>query len=198
LVLIDIGNTNFHIWENGRVYNLKKIRKFNDEIYYISVNEKKEKKLLELNPHAKKLTPKLNTVYKGLGVDRAMACLAVEDGVVVDAGSAITIDKIDKTKHLGGVILPGIWAMKEAYAKISPKLDCEIVNIDLNKLPKNTSEAVSYGIISSIVSTVENLRGDKKVYLTGGDGEFLNRFINGIYVKDLVFKGMLKSLKDKK
>ena len=40
-------------------------------------------------------------------------------------------------------------------------------------------------------------RGKKKVYLTGGDGKFLLKFIkNAEFIEDLVFRGMKKTLKE--
>ena len=55
MVLVDIWNTNIHILENSKLYNLKKPKKFDDEIYYISVNEKKEKEFLKLDTKVQKL-----------------------------------------------------------------------------------------------------------------------------------------------
>ena len=50
LILCDIGNTTFHFLINGKhkKYFLdEKIPVFDDEVYYISVNEKASKKLLK-------------------------------------------------------------------------------------------------------------------------------------------------------
>jgi type III pantothenate kinase len=119
MVLVDIGNTNFHIWDNGKIYDLKSPEKFKDDIYYISVNETKEKKFLQKNPKAVNLKEfaVLDTSYTLLGIDRIMACKAVNDGIVVDVGSAITIDVMQNGIHLGGIIMPGINAFKQAYVK---------------------------------------------------------------------------------
>ncbi len=197
MVLVDIGNTNFHVLENGKMYDLKKIKPFNDEVFYISVNDEKEKELLKYNPHAKNLKDfvKFDTSYTGLGIDRVMACKAIYDGVVVDAGSAITLDIMQNGVHLGGVIFPGISALKEAYAKISPKLDVNFGEIDFKKLPQNTTEAVTYGGLGSIIEMIKSLKKDKTLYLTGGDGKFLGRYLDGVYIKDLVFRGMLETIK---
>ena len=200
MVLVDIGNTNIHILENSKLYNLKKPKKFDDEIYYISVNEKKEKEFLKLNPKAINLKEKVNfdTSYEGLGIDRIMACKAVDDGIVVDAGSAVTIDIMHEGVHLGGIIMPGISAYKEAFGRISKKLDLEFCEIDFNKIPQNTKEAISFGSIGAIILMIEKFKKNKKVYFTGGDGKFLNRYIDGVYIKDLVFRGMMKTIKELK
>lgn len=50
MILSDIGNTSTKFFINNEIKNYFKddeIPKFNDEIFYISVNEKAEKKLLE-------------------------------------------------------------------------------------------------------------------------------------------------------
>ncbi|GAB6046157.1 type III pantothenate kinase [Caminibacter profundus] len=198
MVLVDIGNTNFHIWEDGKIYNIKTPYTMKDEVFYISVNQRKEKEFLKLNPNAVNLEHivKFDTPYIGLGIDRVMACKSIDDGIVVDAGSAVTIDIMQQGIHLGGVIMPGINAFREAFGKISDKLDLEFEGIDFFKIPQNTKEAITFGSIGAIVLMIEKFKKDKKVYFTGGDGKFLSRFIDGIYIKDLVFRGMIKTIKE--
>jgi len=195
LILVDIGNTHFHI-KDKKVYDLKKIKKFNEKVFYISVNKKKEKKLLELNPNAVNLKNYINfkTEYKNLGIDRIMACKTVKNGVVIDAGSAVTIDVMQNGVHKGGIIMPGIFAFKEAFVKISKVLDVEIKKFDLDKLPQNTNKALLYGSVGAVLKIIKSFKGP--YYFTGGDGEFLCSFVNGIYIKDLVFRGMEKTIKE--
>jgi len=197
VVLVDIGNTHFHIIKNDEIKHLREIVKFDDEVYYISVNEEKEKQLRKLNPGAFNLKDyvKFNTSYKGLGIDRIMACKSINNGVVVDAGSAITIDIMEDDVHLGGIIMPGINAFKEAYGKISKVLNLNPGEFEF--LPNNTADALNAGSIGAIVCMIEKVRGKKKVYLTGGDGQFLLKFIkNAEFIEDLVFRGMKKTLKE--
>ena len=60
-------------------------------------------------------------------------------------------------------------------------------------LPNNTADALNAGSIGAIVCMIEKVRGKKKVYLTGGDGKFLLKFIkNAEFIEDLVFRGMKK------
>ena len=196
MILVDIGNTHFHI-KDKNIYSLKKIKLFNDKIFYISVNEDKEKELLKLNPNAVNLKNyvKFNTLYKNLGIDRIMACKTIENGVVIDAGSAITIDIMKNGLHKGGFIMPGIFAFKNAFVKISKVLDMEIKKFDLDILPENTNEALLYGSIGAVLKMIKSFKGP--YFFTGGDGKFLSSFIiDGIYIKDLVFKGMEKTIKE--
>jgi type III pantothenate kinase len=196
LILVDIGNTHFHIWQNGKVYDLKNPEKLDGEIFYISVNEKKEKEFLKLNPNAVNLKEIVNfkTDYKGLGIDRIMACKSVKTGTVIDAGSAITVDFMKENKHLGGIIFPGVFAYKKAFATISDKLNKNFSK-PLN-FPNSTEEALWAGSIGSIICMIEKFN-IKPVFLTGGDGEYLQKFIDGVYIKDLVFRGMMEVLKEK-
>ena len=195
MILVDIGNRHFHIKDND-IYDLKEIKKFNEKIFYISVNEKKEKELLKINPDAVNLKHyvKFKTDYKNLGIDRIMACKSIKNGVVIDAGSAVTIDIMQNGIHKGGIIMPGIYAFKKAFLDISPVLDMEIKKFDLDKLPKNTNEALLYGSAGAVLKVIKSF--NPPYYFTGGDGEFLSSFINGIYIKDLVFRGMKEVVKN--
>ena len=197
MILVDIGNTNFHIYENGKIYNLKKPKKFNKKVYYISVNKSKEKEFLLLNPEAVNLKDyvEFKSSYKNLGIDRIMACKTVENGVVVDAGSAITIDVMRDGVHQGGIITLGLFAFRVAFVKISEVLKVKYKDIDLSKLPQNTNEALVYGSVGSVIGLIKQFSGP--YYFTGGDGEFLAKFVDGIYIKDLVFRGMIKTIKEK-
>jgi type III pantothenate kinase len=182
---------------NGKVKHFDEVKKFEGEIYYISVNEEKEKEFLKLNPNAVNLKNyvKFNSLYsKSLGIDRIMACKSVDDGVVVDAGTFITLDVMEKGLHLGGVIMPGIKALRDVY-KISNALDFDFVYPTSNP-PKNTVEAISEGSIGMVVEMIKKYSKDKKIYFTGGDGEFFAKILNGVYIKDLVFQGMIKTIKE--
>lgn len=204
MILCDIGNTNATFYENGKIQRVKiadfLLFKPTQKIYYISVNDRL-KEHLDSNSFFINLEPffSLNTNYKGLGIDRIAACASVDSGVLVDAGSAITIDVMQNKKHMGGFILPGISRQLETYASISPRLKISINSkIDLSLLPQSTADAVSYGIISPIICAISNAANNEKIYFTGGDGEFLSRYFkNAIFDKMLVFRSMQKLIKQK-
>jgi len=205
LVLCDIGNTYFHFYRHGRIWK-ERVGKITSQfeedlpIYYISVNAKGTKKLKAHHEKSIDLSPffRFDSVYRGIGIDRVAACKAVHDGVVVDAGSAITLDVMQNGMHLGGYILPGITQFSHSYAEISPVLDVELnMGVDLAALPQNTKDAVSYGVLKSILLMIKNSSKSKKLYFSGGDGKFLSRFFeNSIHDNSLVFKGMLKVIND--
>jgi len=202
MILCDIGNTNFHFNIDGKIIDEEECIIKNKKVYYISVNKEKEKILLKKNPKSINLERivQFDTHYEGLGIDRVMACKTIKDGVVIDAGSAITIDIMSNGLHLGGYIIPGIYVLNRSYSSISPVLDYKFnMNIENNLLPSNTRDAISYGTIRMIISFIKEISKNKKLYFTGGDGIYLSKFFkNSIYVKDLVFRGMKQTIKEMK
>ncbi|PAF51888.1 pantothenate kinase [Helicobacter sp. 13S00401-1] len=204
VILCDIGNTFFHFYKKGSMWKepLDKISKKdkNSTILYISVNEEGEKSLLSSHKNCINLGPYLDlkSEYKGLGVDRKAACMGVRTGVIVDAGSAITVDVMEAGVHLGGFILPGLESYRIFYASISKVLDLQYFNmgVDLESLPQNTKDALSFGALDSIFLTIKQSANGKMIYFTGGDGKFFSRlFSNSIYDDTLVFKGMWLAVK---
>jgi type III pantothenate kinase len=203
LILCDIGNTNIHLLKDGKFATEKSDNFlqlcFEDKVYYICVNDalhpalKERKNFIDLENFIK-----FETLYKGMGIDRICVCKYIHDGVVVDAGSAITVDIMSDGRHEGGFILPGIKAYEKIYALISPRLDFEINrSVLLDTLPANTKDAVSFAVLKSVVLTIKNAAGGKKIYFTGGDGEYFSSFFkNGIFDKMLVFKTLLNTVEE--
>lgn len=204
MILCDIGNTNATIFEDGKIskISIDKFQNFkrNEKIYYISVNDSINQKL-QNDKNFVNLEPffEIDTIYKTLGIDRVANCYSIEEGVIVDAGSAITIDVMANKMHLGGCIVPGISQSLKTYENISSRLKIALNSqIQLDALPQKTADAISYGIVKPIVLLIENISNNSKIYFTGGDGEFLSRFFkNGIYDRILIFRGMQKLIEEK-
>ena len=197
LILCDIGNTTYHflIKDRHKKYFLdEKVPKFDDEIYFVSVNEKATKKLLKKNPQAKNIKELLDfqTSYQGLGIDRAVACSFQDNCVIVDAGSAITVDIMEESKHIGGFILLGLRRFMKSYPKISKKLKFEFEKeINLDKIPLKTKDAIQYAMLKSIILPIKEVSLNKNIIFTGGDGEVLSKYFeNSVYKKDLIFENM--------
>ncbi|WP_163555722.1 type III pantothenate kinase [Helicobacter suis] len=199
MILCDIGNTYLHFYNGSKVWKSRVEQlqtAFTETLYYISVNTTHTQALLKVCPHAQDLAPLLilKSKYEGLGIDRKAACLGLGNtsAVVIDAGSAISVDVMDCGVHLGGVLLPGLKAYHKAYSQISKALNYPInARINLDTLPQSTQEALSYGALKSILLLLKDLIRDQKAYFTGGDGKFLATFFTqGIYHELLVFKGM--------
>ena len=197
MILCDIGNTTYHFLIDGmhkRYFLDEKLPEFKEKIYYISVNENAAKTLEKSHKNCINLEEYLSfeTKYKGMGVDRKVVCLGVKDAVIVDAGSAITVDIMENYEHKGGFILPGILSLKKAYKEISVKLDYEInTKVNLDTIPLCTQDAISYSILQSIILPIKKISKTKKIIFTGGDGETLSKYFdNCIYKDDLIFKNM--------
>ena len=204
MLLCEIGNTNIHFYNKGASWSkkatIKNLSDIEERFYYINVNEKLKSKLNGLE-NAINLEPfiEIDTIYKGLGIDRVAACKAIDNGVIVDAGSAITVDIMAGGLHLGGYIMPGLFALQKSFSDISPRLDMTInPNIALDVFPQNSLEAISYGAVKPIILMLKESQKDKRLYFTGGDGKFFAKFFdNAIYDGSLIFKGMLKVIDEK-
>ena len=203
MILCDVGNSRMHFCVGGEVLHFdydEGLERFKDEkVYFISVNQEVTDKIKRLGLKWCELKNRnlLKTSYKGLGIDRISACLGCESGVVIDAGSAITVDVVEDGKHLGGWILPGIKAQLKCYADISERLSISLKSIvDVNKLPQNTTEAVSFGILAPIANLVNSFAQNRRVVLTGGDAKILSSLFPTAEVDErIVFKGMKKMIK---
>jgi len=208
LLLVDIGNTHFHIYNGETVEHLSyddAISKYkNEDLCCISVKHQLSS-IIEQIESWKNISDfvHINGDYDTMGVDRRALCLSHENGLFVDAGSAITVDVVEEGKYLGGYIFPGIKMMLGSYRYISPVLETDLnETISLEELPTTTKEQISYGIIASIKALIDKHSNGKTLYFTGGDGKFLSTFFEGsFYDEMLVFKGMqkaiqLESLKD--
>lgn len=193
-LLCDIGNSFAHFFDGSNAWrepheNMKRYSR--ERVCYINVNLTLKKQLADFKNWVD-LEPfiQIKTEYQGLGADRKALCLAVEHGVVVDAGSAVTVDVMHKGEHQGGFIFPGLYQMRTSYASISKALDQE-PSFEWNRLPHNTQEAIGYGMIRPLVLAIKEL--GEPLYITGGDGLFLSRFFkNAHYDALLIFKGLQK------
>ncbi len=206
MILCDIGNTTFHFKMKNKDFKigvnepLVKIKKVKEQIYFLSVNKKATKKLLKNFPSAIDISCYINfeTTYKGMGVDRQIICKYKENGILVDVGSAITVDIMKKGEHLGGFILPGIGAYKRIYPNISKKLAFKFdTDINLDKIPLLTNDAINYSILNSIIAPIKNIYKKYKtpIYFTGEDSKLLLSYFDNIphkYKKNLIFNSMKK------
>lgn len=203
MILCDIGNTNGDFYQDGKVWSMpiSQLREYSssEKVFYINVNEnlkgmlKQKHNFIDLEPFFE-----LDTIYQGMGIDRVAACYTVSDGMIVDAGSAITVDIMSGGVHLGGFILPGLDAFEKCYAAISPRLALKInPSITTDTLPQKTNDAISYGAVKSIITLLEGTCKDKRIFFTGGDGKFFSKFFNNaIFDRTLIFRGMLRAIKE--
>jgi type III pantothenate kinase len=203
MLLCDIGNTSYHFLDDTKEYK-EDAKNFDpatikEKVFYICVN-----------PQAKSLLQNLanwidiaafidkTPYYATMGIDRIVACEYIQEGIVLDAGSAITVDLVKEGVFQGGFIYPGIRAMQACYTNISSALAYPFnFELDLGKMPKNSTDAISYGYIKTLKGEVDALAHE--VYLTGGDArKFAKIFPNAVVDERLLFKSMQKIIKKAK
>jgi type III pantothenate kinase len=200
MLLCDVGNTSYHFLDGEKSYKrevgMYEPSSAKERVFYICVN-----------PHAKNILEKLDNwidlsgyvdiskYYDTMGIDRVFACEAIENGIIIDAGSAVTVDLVKEGVFSGGYIYPGINAMTQTYKNISSALDYSFnFELDLDKMPKNSQDAISYGYLKTLYKEVT--AHDTELFLTGGDAkEFARIFPHAKVDELLIFKGMKKIMK---
>ncbi len=202
MILCDIGNSNVDFYHDGKLWSqsiteFKKAR-LKESVYFISVNDTVTSQLDKNYINIEEWF-NFDTIYQGMGIDRIAACYTVNDGIIIDAGSAITVDVMSGGLHMGGYILPGINSFQVCYANISSKLDKTInPNVLLDALPQKTEDAISYGAIKPMIMILQDTCKEKTVYFTGGDGKYFSKFFKkSVYDRSLIFRGMLKAIENK-
>jgi len=200
LILCDIGNTTFDFYKNSTrskilIDDYKDINS-SDTIYYISVNEKVSQRLkshsnwIDVGMYVDK-----SYFYETMGIDRIVVCMGIKDGVIIDAGSAITVDIMKDGEFMGGYIALGLQKSALCYVDISPKLHSSYnFEQDFDKIPKNTQDAITYAQLGLLYKDVVSY--NLPIYLTGGDADKLKSVFRFATVdSDLVFKSMLEIIK---
>jgi type III pantothenate kinase len=151
-----------------------------------------------------------------LGVDRWLALLGAmdfsdsDDKLIIDAGSAITLDLLSKEgKHLGGAILPGFNTSIGRFKQVMNQVDFDHPDIDQTDDPGASTEACIHinsasPIALTNVAMVDQLiaRWFKRLspgavmLVAGGDAQQINshRLHLRYEIPDLVFRGMRKQL----
>ena len=150
-----------------------------------------------------------------LGDDRWMAMqgaisLTKEPVLVIDFGTAVTIDAVVDGKHLGGFIVPGLKSLRSALAKDTADLQL-VSNISSSNedqdysqslLATNTETAILGGTLYMTAAFINQLISDLNVqlstqfnvFVTGGDAAQLQMLIDAktTLEEDLVLQGMKK------
>jgi type III pantothenate kinase len=197
MILCDIGNTSVDLFIERKRTKFRAdnfdFSTFTEDVYYVSVNTSLSAYIRTFpNWHDLREYIDREKYYPTMGIDRIMVCEAIEEGVIVDAGSAITVDVMHNGVYQGGFISLGVCAAQEAYARLSPALDVSFnFEVDLAKMAKNTPDALTVGFLAPLISTIKNL--GTPIYLCGGDAQLLSCFLSDAIVdEELIFKGMKK------
>ena len=150
--------------------------------------------------------------YRQLGVDRwltllAAHALAPQGSIIIDAGSAITIDLLARNgDHLGGAILPGLNTSLQRFQSLFPGVDFAAPEIAATIEPgRSTAACINLDQLPVTVAGIEQilqrwlplLDANHTLLLCGQDAP---RIAEGIslphrIVPDLVFLGMLQHIR---
>jgi type III pantothenate kinase len=151
----------------------------------------------------------MNTRYREpaqLGVDRWLAALAAwraDRGavVVVDAGTALTVDVVTATGiHLGGLIAPGLDLLRTSLTRGTARLSSAGIE-EVDGFADNTQDAISLGCWSALTGLLRETRArvactsacaDATWYVTGGAAPAIERMLDWPVrmQPDLVLRGL--------
>ncbi len=136
-----------------------------------------------------------------LGVDRFVAChgawISVHQAViVVDAGTAVTVDLMDEAGVFqGGVIMPGLAILENGLNAHAPALPNVSRELSSTYPPKSTIDALKAGLLESWVAGITHhvrqlhaFAPDAVVMVTGNDAGLLSSI--GQVKQDLMFEGL--------
>lgn len=142
---------------------------------------------------------------ESMGVDRWLALIAAWQQyqcacVVVDAGSAVTIDVLDsRGQHRGGYIVPGMVMMRNSLLGGTAKIHVsDEIRRDITP-GLSTQEAIDHGMLFMLRAFVDVVHEElsvrevnAKIIVTGGDGELLLplKSPEAAYHRDLVMDGL--------
>ena len=229
-IYVDIGNSRIKVslWREGRfdpkIVYLNSVSDFskwyddhrlgNEEIILASVVKSKVDEFKQLVNQDMIVQLDVSQIpsswldYKTadtLGIDRFLTCLGASSKsnssvIVIDTGTACTIDYMDKEKVFrGGVIMPGLSTIHKAVQVNIPELPHVDESIPNDFPGKSSEEAVKWGTNGVMKYSVEQFinqikAGDKnaQVYITGGDAMALSKLIDLDHSLEgkLLFEGM--------
>ena len=141
-----------------------------------------------------------------LGADRwaalagARAVCPNSGVIVVDAGTAITVDALScEGIHIGGVIMPGVRLMRRALGEGTARIG-SVGGGEVNLETRNTASAVATGTVLGAAAAVDRIVADyarklqktPRLLLTGGESSLIAGASNTVYeiVPDLVLRGL--------
>lgn len=170
----------------------------------------KQQGILDVQALATGASDKIRIAYERpaeLGLDRLAAMLgalaqSAEDAVVVDAGTAITIDAVRADgEHLGGLIMPGRKAIFSIFSGATPQLPM-VQSSALHYLATGTQDAMysgttlllQHGLDRTITQILQQLP-KARIWVCGGDAGWLSELLSmPVQVEEwLVLKGVYEA-----
>lgn len=158
-----------------------------------------------------------NLYATSLGIDRWAALAAAwhrtkHATVVVNAGTAVTIDALADGVFLGGTIMPGLHLLRASLSQNTAQLDVGMGTYA--EFPINTPDAIETGCLNAIVGAIHLMqkRLEKrsgwlpKLVISGGDARHIAQALNVqaanagskqvIIIENLVLLGLVLLEKD--
>ena len=144
-----------------------------------------------------------------LGLDRLIACYGVHaycsgPVVVVDLGSAVTVDSLSDTHFEGGIIAPSLRAVKAGMQQITPHLPTSSDNMPLDFPPKNTQNALWWGQYAFWIAGIEGMilevaraTRTQEIILTGGDANWFFEAIHSQRRIDWFAQALIENNEDR-
>lgn len=142
------------------------------------------------------------------GLDRFLVCLAAwkesfeKDVIVIDAGSACTVDFMKENGiYSGGVIMPGFQLIKKTMENYLPELP-EVSNSIPDQWPgKSTMECIEWGAnggfvmaIRGFIQKYREISDNPIIYVTGGNAkqiiEWMGDEVKLHHKKNLLWDGL--------
>ena len=134
-----------------------------------------------------------------LGVDRWLALLAIKargesSAVIIDVGTACTIDVLENGHHLGGYIFPGMALARNALVANTDKIRFSEDPEPSTSLGTDTASCVLSGIWLALLASCQSVVDrfpNSTVYLTGGSApELVALGLDAKRVDGLVVDGL--------
>ena len=158
-----------------------------------------------------------NKYAANLGIDRWAALVAAwqhtkHATVVVNAGTAITIDALGDAVFLGGSIMPGLGLLRTSLSQNTALLT--VADGTFAEFPINTSDAVETGCLNAIIGAIHLMqkRLEKrsgwlpKLVISGGDARYIAQALSAqaantgtkqvIIIENLVLQGLVLLAKE--
>jgi type III pantothenate kinase len=224
ILLLDIGNTRVKavLWLNGELHAIPcfpaVLVSKPTAVYFASVAS--DERLLALQAESQ-LTDirwqqirsetqkdQLRNSYAmpaTLGVDRWLAmlgaqqCFPATELLVVDAGTALTIDHVAADgQHQGGWIVPGIHMQQKAVTNYTARVFNGAQQPFQLSFAKDTASCLQNGVFAAILAVIKQahqLVPQAKMLITGGDAPALMPFLDDLPIEIeplLIFKGMTR------
>ena len=146
-----------------------------------------------------------------MGVDRWLAMLGarlITDNafMVIDAGTAVTLDVVVEDAHIGGWIVPGLTLSKDALTGATRRVCQAAMNTSALTFGTDTEDCVHFGglaqlsgLLLSGIHVMQQHSQNYDVVITGGDSLAIQQCLEPLTispqytrVKNLVFIGMLR------